>query len=185
MSSRISLLVAAASFRVLAACGGHVASVEDAPSEIVDGTRPAPTAQPAPPPEPERPVHCGAVPTCDLGDEEVASSSDCLQDDARCYSRTLCGATIWCTAPASNCDAVPVCQPGYVEVKTCPADAPCSPVTVCGSTILCLRSECPALPSCEPGDTKVPGPASCLQDDAACYARSACGMTIWCTGARP
>ncbi len=43
-----------------------------------------------------------ATPLCDPGDTQVASSSDCLQDDARCYSRTSpCGATIWCTGPAN------------------------------------------------------------------------------------
>ena len=32
---------------------------------------------------------CGAIPRCDAGDQEVASSSACLQDDARCYPRPL------------------------------------------------------------------------------------------------
>jgi hypothetical protein len=44
----------------------------------------------------------GAMPICDPGDTQVASSSECLQDDARCYSRSnACGFTIWCTGPAN------------------------------------------------------------------------------------
>lgn len=45
---------------------------------------------------------CGApMPACDDGDTQVPSSSQCLQDDARCYSRSnACGDTIWCTGPA-------------------------------------------------------------------------------------
>lgn len=184
MTSRNSLVVASFLVSTLAACGGHVTSVEQTPSEIVDGTRPAPSPQPAP--APERPVQCGAVPRCDEGDLEVASSSGCLQDDARCYSRSLCGATVWCTGQVDVCEAVPECQPGFVQVKTCPADASCFPVTLCGATIFCKDSaQCAAVPSCDAGDTKISGPSACLQDDAACYERTVCGSTIWCTGPRP
>lgn len=42
----------------------------------------------------------GPQPICDAGDTQVASQSNCLQDDARCYSRTTCNYTIWCTGPA-------------------------------------------------------------------------------------
>jgi len=42
---------------------------------------------------------CLAMPVCDPGHEEVDSEADCLQDDAVCYSNTLCGTTIWCTGP--------------------------------------------------------------------------------------
>lgn len=43
----------------------------------------------------------GPMPLCDAGDTQVAGPSGCLQDDARCYSRSnQCGVTIWCTGPA-------------------------------------------------------------------------------------
>lgn len=47
------------------------------------------------------PVTCQAIPTCDTGHSAVASASDCLQDDAECYKRSMCGRTIWCTGPSS------------------------------------------------------------------------------------
>jgi hypothetical protein len=42
----------------------------------------------------------GPQPICDQGDTQVKSQSDCMQDDAKCYSRTTCDYTIWCTGPA-------------------------------------------------------------------------------------
>jgi hypothetical protein len=48
------------------------------------------------------PVMCEAYPSCDLGHWEVPSQSQCLQDDAVCYSRSLCGTTIWCTGPLAT-----------------------------------------------------------------------------------
>jgi hypothetical protein len=42
----------------------------------------------------------GPQPICDPGDTQVSSQSECLQDDAKCYSRTSCNFTIWCTGPA-------------------------------------------------------------------------------------
>jgi hypothetical protein len=42
----------------------------------------------------------GPAPLCDSGDTQVSSQSECLQDDAKCYSRSNgCGYTIWCTGP--------------------------------------------------------------------------------------
>lgn len=43
--------------------------------------------------------NCLAQPICDAGHTEVESEGDCIQDDAICYSRSMCGVTIWCTAP--------------------------------------------------------------------------------------
>ncbi len=40
---------------------------------------------------------CLAMPVCDSGEQQVDSESDCLQDDAVCYSNSMCGVTIWCT----------------------------------------------------------------------------------------
>jgi hypothetical protein len=41
----------------------------------------------------------GPQPVCDPGDTQVANQTECLQDDAKCYSRTSCSYTIWCTGP--------------------------------------------------------------------------------------
>ena len=47
----------------------------------------------------------GPQPICDDGDTQVASASDCPQDDARCYSRSNgCGFTIWCTGPIADAE---------------------------------------------------------------------------------
>lgn len=44
-------------------------------------------------------VTCLAMPSCDLGHEQVANESACAKGaGAVCYSRTLCKKTIWCTA---------------------------------------------------------------------------------------
>ncbi len=179
MSSRIVRFLAATSFSVLAACGGHVASVEEAPNEAASGTRPTPSTQHSQPAQ-----GCGAVPRCEEGDEEVSSASGCPQDDARCYSRSLCGLTVWCVGPELACRAIPVCQGGFVEVKTCPTEASCVPVTVCGTTILCTAPACdPDVAACEAGEKQVSDLSACFQGDgASCYERTVCGATIWCTG---
>lgn len=126
---------------------------------------------------------CRAIPTCDEPDDEIVSGpSECLQDDARCYSRTKCDQTIWCTGSDAACKALPVCPPGSAEVAKCPPNADCSSVTLCGTTIYCMGSCEGPQPICDPGDKQVSGPGACLQDDAVCYSRSTCGYTIWCTG---
>jgi hypothetical protein len=38
----------------------------------------------------------GPAPICDPGDKQVSSQSECLQD-AKCYARSVCNSTIWCT----------------------------------------------------------------------------------------
>lgn len=47
---------------------------------------------------------------------------------------------------------------------------------------LTLEVNCTAMPVCDPGHDEVDGSTGCLQDDAVCYERSECGVTIWCTG---
>lgn len=126
--------------------------------------------------------NCTALATCDAGDERIASESACPAD-ASCYSRTLCGQTVWCTgSDNAQCAAVPVCPPSSIEVKDCPSNAECESVTVCGSTIQCMKGCEGPQPICDPGDTQVSDSSACLQDDAVCYSRSTCGYTIWCTG---
>ena len=56
----------------------------------------------------------------------------------------------------------------------------CFDVTLCGATIHCGRCEGPP-PICDPGDTQVKSQKDCPQD-ASCYSRATCGVTIWCTG---
>jgi hypothetical protein len=38
---------------------------------------------------------CAAAPACDPGDREVSAQRDCPVD-TNCYSRSICGSTIWC-----------------------------------------------------------------------------------------
>jgi hypothetical protein len=167
-NASFSLLASSAALFVtaLVACGGDVVGDETMASNL------------------EGEAVCTAYPSCDLDDLEVESASGCLQDDARCYERSMCGATIWCTGPAEvTCRALPVCQPGFTPVETCPQDASCVEETMCGQTITCMDSvQCAGYPSCDGDDVEVEGPSGCLQDDAHCYERSMCGATIWCTG---
>jgi hypothetical protein len=65
----------------LVACGGTAEAPSQDSQDITGGDT----------------FQCEGFPACDDGDTQVPSSSDCLQDDATCYERTLCGTTIWCT----------------------------------------------------------------------------------------
>jgi hypothetical protein len=47
-------------------------------------------------------AQCDGYPSCDAGHTTVGSPAQCLQDDAVCYSRSLCGSTIWCTGPIAQ-----------------------------------------------------------------------------------
>jgi hypothetical protein len=40
----------------------------------------------------------------------------------------------------------------------------------------------PCVGGCNAGDWQIESETACLQDDAVCYSREACGSTIWCTG---
>lgn len=40
----------------------------------------------------------------------------------------------------------------------------------------------PCVTTCKSGETQVADSSHCLQDDATCYSRTACGTTFWCTG---
>jgi hypothetical protein len=85
--------------------------------------------------------------------------------------------------PGTKCEGDPACPVGYDHVPSCLSSgtAGCTHVTVCGVTIAC-EAQCDGYPSCDPGDTKVASQADCAQDDATCYPRSLCGITIWCSG---
>ncbi len=47
-------------------------------------------------------VTCQAIPTCDEGHQKVSGPDACLEGDAACYKRSMCGRTIWCTGPAEG-----------------------------------------------------------------------------------
>jgi hypothetical protein len=47
-------------------------------------------------------VQCQAFPSCDVGHNAVASADDCLDGDAACYKRTMCGRSIWCTGTTNS-----------------------------------------------------------------------------------
>lgn len=121
--------------------------------------------------------NCTAAPRCDDGHKQVPNESHCLQDDGYCYSRALCGVTIWCTGGDIQCKALPVCPPGTYEVPDC-WSSKCTHVTMCGTTILCEQMCEGPQPICDAGDVQVSGPNECLSK---CYSRSTCGFTIWCT----
>lgn len=42
------------------------------------------------------PIQCAGAFACDPGDDQVKSENDCYED-GYCYSRDVCGTTIWCT----------------------------------------------------------------------------------------
>ncbi len=125
---------------------------------------------------------CTAAPSCDPGDSRVSSESACPLDQASCYDRTFCGQTIWCAHVI--CRGRPECADGYRRVPSCKGTADCVTTSGCGETVSCARLEahCDGLPNCDPGDTQVASASQCLQDDATCYTRWACGTSIWCTG---
>jgi hypothetical protein len=128
---------------------------------------------------------CEAYPACNEGDMEVDSSTGCLQDDAVCYERELCGTTIWCTGPGyTQCMIDEDCAGGETCNTTDYCDAPIgNPGALVACTGRCEASvDCLAVPVCDEGDTEVASESECLQDDAVCYERTECSVTIWCTG---
>lgn len=126
-------------------------------------------------------ARCDGLPECDPGDHKVKSESECPQDDVKCYSRETCGVKIWCWGPVGQCAAVPTCPSGMEETKTCPADAKCVDLTMCGMTIHCTPVCEGPPPICDPGDSQVKSPNDCPADTR-CYSRTTCNYTIWCTG---
>jgi hypothetical protein len=130
-------------------------------------------------------VNCEAYPSCNEGDMEVGSSTECLQDDAVCYERELCGTTIWCTGPGyTQCMVEDDCADGESCNTTDYCDAPIdNPNALVACTGRCeALDNCLAVPVCDEGDSEVGSESECLQDDAVCYEREMCGVSIWCTG---
>ncbi len=79
-----------------------------------------------------------------------------------------------------QCRAYPACPPSTVEVQTCPQDASCHQVSLCGATLTCMdTANCAAYPSCPAGTAEV---EACPQD-ASCHEVSLCGATIYCSDA--
>ena len=72
---------------------------------------------------------------------------------------------------------------GSVEVGSCPDDS-CFEQEACCTTILCHpEGQCLGDPSCDLGDSEVPG--GCSFDGSPCYTASLCGVTIACADALP
>lgn len=162
----------------LVACGG---SVDTVPSSNATN---APSSSSSSSSGDQGAVLC-KKPSCNAGDREFATSDAACQEIAgvSCYQRSACGTTMWCQhTDTDQCAAVPQCKSNWVEVKTCVPDAECEQVTVCGKTIICEYICEGPQPICDPGDTQVTSQSNCLQDDAKCYSRSSCNVTIWCTG---
>lgn len=90
-----------------------------------------------------------------------------------------------CAGKACGADCSP---PGSDEPFNCNAAGAC---VVSGSELSCDAIDagpgpgpgvCDAEPACDEGHTKIDSSSACLQDDAVCYSRTACDITIWCTG---
>ncbi len=164
---------------LLAGCGGK--SIGD---DLTVNPNPTDPRDPRDP-RPIDPPNCDtSAPACDFGDESALSEASCKGADY-CYSRAhACnGAVVWCAHRNAQCDAVPSCDKGDTQVKSCPGGTgiSCYPRTLCGSTITCMhRDACLALPECDPGDKEVVDISTCKQPGAACYSRTACNFTIWC-----
>lgn len=91
-------------------------------------------------------VCCLALAVCKAGDEQI-SGPDACPAGASCYSNSICCSTVWCISNATQCTAVPVCEPGDIEIKgECPANGSCYSRSVCGATIQCQTVQ----PGCDP-----------------------------------
>lgn len=177
---RAALVVA--SLALVAGCGGK--SIGD---EINTDPNPTdPNNPPNDPNDPNNPPACDtSAPACDLGDDTVGSEAGCKGADY-CYSRAhKCnGAVVWCAHRTAQCEAIPQCDQGDTQVKSCPGGTgiSCYPRSVCGSTITCMhRDACLALPECDLGDKEVVDINTCKQAGAQCYSRTACNFTLWCS----
>jgi hypothetical protein len=96
-------------------------------------------------------VDCQAFPVCPDGMEQVKDCPD--SPDVECAKITMCSNTILCASKgdagvgggdpggAVDCQAMPVCPEGMVEVERCPErdDVECAKVSMCDNTILCAR----------------------------------------------
>lgn len=102
---------------------------------------------------------CGEI---DLGSDQEPQPNTC--------AGKTCGAD--CTAPGSkepfSCNSAGACVEAIEALS-------CDGVTDAGGP-------CTDEPTCDPGHTEIESSSDCLQDDAVCYEREACGVSIWCTG---
>ncbi len=82
--------------------------------------------------------------------------------------------------PPPNCEAVPICDDGWVEVDECPQDdVDCRERSLCGTTIHCMpAAQCLAFPSCRPDEEQSEEP--CGEGEADCRQENLCGATIYC-----
>lgn len=149
-----------------------------------------------PSPDPDCDATCLAFPSCDPGETEHATESDCPADTS-CRPVTLCGATIWCSAGGECAGPNPAgcvstgCAEGFVcdtTMGTAPSACACDPESgtwVCTADVsggTCVpEAVCAGYPSCEPGETEHATESECPAD-ASCRAVTLCGATIWCSG---
>ena len=125
---------------------------------------------------------CGAVPTSDEDDQEVASQDECPLDTA-CVPVEACGIKIWCWG-APDCAKENPCAEGETLVfsqSDCIADGECAEATVCYDTVWCTAEpDCLEIPECNEGDKTVAEGEECPSDAASCYEVSACSQTVNC-----
>lgn len=128
-------------------------------------------------------VACGGAVDSPRGDSTGVGPSTPTPTPSGSSSAKKPAAGVTGNGTGTTCEGDPACPVGYDHVPSCLSSGTpgCTHVIVCGVTIAC-EAQCDGYPSCDPGDTKVASQADCAQDDATCYPRSLCGITIWCTG---
>lgn len=116
-------------------------------------------------------------PEANAGDAQLG---DAQLGDAQVEDAALPGDPIPLPEPApepeQNCDAEPVCPPGYDQVEVCEQSAICETVTECGGSILCQICPPGAGLVCPNGTYEV----DLCTNDGACFEISDCGGSIAC-----
>jgi hypothetical protein len=141
-------------------------------------------------------AECAAVPSCDEGETEHASESECPAD-ASCRRVDLCGATIWCSSDGVECAGE---SPAGCIATGCPDGFECDTTTggrpsacVCDAETgawactadlsggVCIAVEdCAAVPTCLASEVEHARESECPAD-ASCREVTVCGATIWCS----
>lgn len=92
------------------------------------------------------------------------------------------------TGNTGQCDGIPECNPGEVEVASesaCPRNANCRQYTSCGVTLWCAqeRDQCDAVPTCPVGtQQRVDAYPTAGPNDITV---TVCGSTIFCAKCKP
>jgi hypothetical protein len=99
---------------------------------------------------------CLAFPICKDGDVTLENLEQCPAG-TDCYEMSICCSTIACAHLAPECNALPSCDAGDVEIiGACPPDLSCYARTLCGITRYCISKnvqvEGPDGKTCDPAN---------------------------------